>query len=77
LAAGALYASFSAQYTYILAVRHQDAASMVEALLLDLLIIVFALLALACSGLASPAGPSGPCCTRRESPGWPSGALAE
>jgi hypothetical protein len=43
---GALYVSFSAQYTYILTVRRQDAASMIEALLLDLLMIVFTLLAL-------------------------------
>ena len=46
---GALYVSFSAQYTYILAVRHQDAASVIEALLLDLLMIVFTLLALGLS----------------------------
>jgi hypothetical protein len=43
---GALYVSFSAQYGYILAVRRQDAASVIEALLLDLLMIVFTLLAL-------------------------------
>jgi hypothetical protein len=46
---GALYVSFSAQYTYILAVRRQDAASVIEALLLDLLMIVFTLLALGLS----------------------------
>ena len=46
---GALFASFSAQYTYILAVRRQDAASVIEALLLDLLMIVFTLLALGLS----------------------------
>jgi hypothetical protein len=43
---GALFVSFTAQYTYILAVRRQDAASVIEALLLDLLMIVFTLLAL-------------------------------
>jgi len=34
---GALFVSFSAQYAYILAVRRQDAASVIEALLPDLL----------------------------------------
>ena len=47
--AGALFASFSAQYTYILAVRRQDAASVIEALLVDLLMIVLTLLALGLS----------------------------
>jgi len=46
---GALYVSFIAQYAYILAVRRQDAASVIEALLLDLLMIVFTLLALGLS----------------------------
>ena len=46
---GALYVSFSAQYAYIFRVRHQDVASMIEALLLDLLMIVFTLLALGLS----------------------------
>ena len=46
---GALFVSFSAQYSYILAVRRQDAASVIEALLLDLLMIVFTLLALGLS----------------------------
>jgi signal transduction histidine kinase len=45
----ALFVSFSAQYAYILAVRRQDAASVIEALLLDLLMIVFTLLALGLS----------------------------
>lgn len=43
---GALFVSFTAQYTYILAVRHQDTASVIEALLVDLLMIVLTLLAL-------------------------------
>ncbi len=43
---GALYVSFAAQYQYIFAVRHQDAASVIQALLLDALMIVFTLLAL-------------------------------
>ena len=46
---GALFVSFSAQYAYILAVRRQDAASVIEALLLDVLMIVFTLLALGLS----------------------------
>jgi Protein of unknown function (DUF2637) len=46
---GALYVSFSAQYKYVFAARHQDAASIIEALLLDLLMIVFTLLALGLS----------------------------
>ncbi|MGH3225760.1 MAG: DUF2637 domain-containing protein, partial [Streptosporangiaceae bacterium] len=46
---GALYVSFSAQHTYIFAARRQDVASVIEALLLDLLMIVFTLLALGLS----------------------------
>jgi hypothetical protein len=46
---GALFVSFSAQYAYVFHVRHQDAASVIEALLLDLLMIVFTLLALGLS----------------------------
>jgi hypothetical protein len=46
---GALFVSFTAQYSYILAVRRQDAASVIEALLLDLLMIVLTLLALGLS----------------------------
>ena len=46
---GAMFVSFSAQYVYIVTVRRQDAASVIEALLLDLLMIVFTLLALGLS----------------------------
>jgi Protein of unknown function (DUF2637) len=46
---GSLFVSFSAQYSYIVTVRQQDAASVIEALLLDLLMIVFTLLALGLS----------------------------
>jgi len=46
---GALFVSFSAQHAYIVTVRRQDAASVIEALLLDLLMIVFTLLALGLS----------------------------
>jgi hypothetical protein len=56
---GALFVSFSAQYVYIVTVRRQSAASVIEALLLDLLMIVFTLLGSACPGRASPPGPSG------------------
>src|SRR6516225_6151057 len=52
---GALYVSFAAQYTYILAVRRQDAASVIEALLLDLGMIVFTLLALGLARAGQPA----------------------
>jgi hypothetical protein len=52
---GALFVSFSAQYAYILAVRRQDAASVIEALLLDLLMIVFTLLAVGLSRAGQPA----------------------
>jgi Protein of unknown function (DUF2637) len=52
---GALFVSFTAQYTYILTVRRQDAASAIEALLLDLLMIVFTLLALGLSRAGQPA----------------------
>jgi hypothetical protein len=52
IGAGALYVSFSAQYIYIFAARHQDAAAIIEALLLDLLMMVFTLLALGLSRAA-------------------------
>jgi len=45
----ALFVSFSAQYAYIVTIRRQNAASVIEALLLDLLMIVFTLLALGLS----------------------------
>jgi hypothetical protein len=47
--AGALYVSFSAQREYVFGARHQDTASIIEALLLDVLMIVFTLLALGLS----------------------------
>jgi hypothetical protein len=47
--AGALYVSFSAQRQYVFFARHQDVASIIEALLLDVLLIVFTLLALGLS----------------------------
>jgi hypothetical protein len=50
----ALFVSFSAQYAYILAVRRQDSASVIEVLLVDLLMIVFTLLALGLSRAGKP-----------------------
>jgi hypothetical protein len=55
ISGGALFVSFSAQYAYIFTVRRQGAASMIEALLLDLLMIVFTLLALGLSGAGKSA----------------------
>jgi hypothetical protein len=52
---GALFVSFTAQYAYILTVRHQGAVSVIEALLLDLLMIIFTLLALGLSRAGQPA----------------------
>jgi len=46
---GALYVSFAAQRQYVFDARHQDVASVIEALLLDVLMIVFTLLALGLS----------------------------
>ena len=46
---GALYVSFDAQRQYVFTVRHHQASSIIEALLLDLLMIVFTLLALGLS----------------------------
>ena len=51
---GALYVSFSAQRQYVFAARHQAAASITEALLLDLLMICFTLLALGLSRAGKP-----------------------
>jgi hypothetical protein len=49
IGAGALYVSFTAQQRYVFDARHQNAASIIEALLLDVLMIVFTLLALGLS----------------------------
>jgi hypothetical protein len=49
IGAGALYVSFSAQRQYVFDARRQDVASIIEALLLDVLLIVFTLLALGLS----------------------------
>ena len=60
IGAGALYVSFDAQRQYALAVRHHQAASVIEALLLDLLMIVFTLLALGLSRAGESPAPNGP-----------------
>jgi len=52
---GALFVSFTAQYAYLLAVRRQAAVSVIEALLLDLLMIMFTLLALGLARAGQPA----------------------
>lgn len=49
IGAGALYVSYTAQKQYVFAARQQNAASIIEALLLDLLMITFTLLALGLS----------------------------
>jgi hypothetical protein len=49
IGSGALYVSFSAQRQYVFGARHQNAAAIIEALLLDVLLIVFTLLALGLS----------------------------
>src|SRR5260370_12838614 len=46
LGAGALFVSFSAQYAYVFHVRRQHAASIIEAVMLDVGMIVFSLLGL-------------------------------
>jgi hypothetical protein len=51
---GELFVSFSAQYAYIVIALREDAASVIEALLLDLLMIVFTLLALGLSRAGKP-----------------------
>jgi hypothetical protein len=57
LGAGLFAVSFAAQYTYILAAKHQSVPSIIEALMLDGLLIVFSLLALglSCAGKSSRA----------------------
>jgi hypothetical protein len=52
---GALYVSYTAQQQYIFTVRHQNAASIIEALLLDLMMIVFTMLALGLARAGKPA----------------------
>ena len=49
LGAGLFAVSFAAQYTYILAAKHQSVPSIIEALMLDVMLIVFSLLALGLS----------------------------
>jgi hypothetical protein len=55
LAAGLLFVSFSGQYTYIFAARHQHTAAMIEALMFDVGMIIFSLLALGLARAGKPA----------------------
>jgi hypothetical protein len=53
--AGLLGVSYAAQYSYILAQRHQHVASLIEAGALDVLLIIFSLLALGLARAGLPA----------------------
>jgi hypothetical protein len=55
LGAGFLYVSLNAQFRYVFAVKHQSAASMVEAAGLDAGMIIFSLLALGLARAGQPA----------------------
>src|SRR5450631_2018979 len=55
LGAGLLAVSLAAQYAYLLRQRHQHAASMAEALALDLGLLIFSLLALGLARAGKPA----------------------
>jgi len=54
LGAGLLYVSFSAQFTYIFAAKHQNAASIIQALMLDVGMVIFAVLGLGLSRQGKP-----------------------
>jgi len=54
LAAGLLYVSFSAQFTYIFAAKHEHAASIIQALMLDVGMVIFAVLGLGLSKQGKP-----------------------
>jgi hypothetical protein len=54
LGAGLLYVSFSAQFTYIFAAKHQHAASIIQALMLDVGMVIFAVLGLGLSRQGKP-----------------------
>src|SRR5690242_8353322 len=53
LAVATFYVSFRAQFTFMYAVKHQDAPALIEALIADVAMVVCSLLALgmACAGL--------------------------
>jgi hypothetical protein len=55
LGTGLLFVSFAAQYVYIFAARHQRIASVIEALMFDLGMIIFSLLALGLARAGKPA----------------------
>jgi hypothetical protein len=54
LGTGLLYVSFSAQCTYIFAAKHQHAASIIQALMLDVGMVIFAVLGLGLSRQGKP-----------------------
>lgn len=55
LGAGLLFVSFAGQYQYIFLARHQSAASLIEALMSDVGMIIFSLLALGLARAGKPA----------------------
>jgi hypothetical protein len=55
LGAGLLFVSFDGQFTYIFLARHQSAASLIEALMFDVGMIIFSLLALGLARAGKPA----------------------
>ena len=57
LAAATFYVSFRAQFTFMYAVKHQDAPALIEALIADVAMVVCSLLALgmACAGQSAKA----------------------
>ncbi len=55
LGAGLLFVSFAGQFTYIFLARHQDVASVIEALMFDVGMIIFTLLALGLARAGKPA----------------------
>jgi len=59
IGSGALYVSFSAQRQYVFGARHQNAVAIIEALLLDVLLIVSRCWRSGSPAPGSPAAPSG------------------
>src|SRR5260370_26401968 len=59
LAAATFYVSFRAQFTFMFAVKHQNAPALIEALIADVAMVVCSLLALgmACGGQPAKAAP--------------------
>ncbi len=59
LAAGLFLVSFTGQYSYVFAARHQSLPSMIESAMSDAGMIIFALLALGLAHAGNPPGPNG------------------